>query len=125
HDVIILQEDDSPAVIEDVSVVPSGLGVPGLVRVTVRNRSDQPIQRLIVDTMWFNEKRKIQNQGGRMSRQLLPAGGSIVEDFRLTNVSAKSSWRVVVAVKEATTQHVQWSNQQVSERAKAAVLEAP
>ena len=129
--VVLLNADDTPAEITEAHLVRGALGAPETIRVTVRNRTQEPLA-IQVDALLFNEKGILRMQsfsspvraaGRGQNFWLVPALGTSTGTILVHHVDAKPDWRVVVAIKEAVSPTHKWSaeNEPLKERAQASL----
>jgi hypothetical protein len=115
--VVVLNADDAPAELTDVQIMRNGFGTSEMVRVTVKNRTPDPLTVLRIDALVFNEKATLRMQafGGGPIAGL----GVRVFDVRVQHPEAKPEWKVVVAVKDANTSTRTWTVENEAIKTKA------
>ncbi len=118
--VSMLNTDDGPAELLDAQLIRNAVGAPEAVRVTVRNRAQEPLTFVSLAALVFNEKgalRLLAFSGGPImtpGQQATLPGGPIpslalrVADIQVHHVEARPGWSVVVAVKAADTARQVW-----------------
>lgn len=120
--VFVLNSDDAPVELSDAQVVRSS-GVPEIVRVTIKSRTQEPLILLKIDALVFNEKNTLRMQvfGGRGAP--LAPGGVRVADIRIHHVDAKPGWKVVLSAKDANTPSRAWTveNEALKQKARASL----
>jgi hypothetical protein len=115
--VVVLNANDAPAEITAAQLVRGAFGAPETVRVTVRNRTPEPLA-IQVDALLFTEKGILRMQAfsgaGRATGRgqnfgFVPALGTSTGTIVVHHIDAKPDWRVVVAIKEANSPIHKWS----------------
>jgi hypothetical protein len=118
---IVLNREDAPAAIIDVSVVRGITGTPTAVHVVLRNNLPEPLGRVKVDVLVFTGRGGLRAQSFMPVTHPVPGSGTVAVNVIVNQPFGGKDWQLVVAVSEAETPTGHWTYEHLREVAQASL----
>jgi hypothetical protein len=120
-DFIVLNDDDAPVELIDITISRNVTGTPAVVHLTVRNRGPQPLGFVNVAALILDGRGVLRLESFGLFTKPIPGFGTASRGIAVNHVFAARDWSLVLAVKDVVTPTGKWENQNLKGRAQASL----